>query len=400
MSLYKFKISDKAGKTSEILLEADSQADATRRLQRRGVIPLAFLGEGSLSASGKGGFGFGQRFDILDFTDRLVPLIEAEIPLERALGIVGEGMENKFTARIVADLRRGLHEGRKFSELIRDRGHLFPRIFASVVEAGEEAGALAKVMAELRRFLNDSREFRSFLISSAIYPLFVLTASMVMVVILLGVIVPRFATVLAGMGRELPLSTRMLLTLSNWFRDFWWCVPVLLATFIILALQVRKEGKVRAVYDKMILSVPLIGKMVLLSNLARMSRTMAILMRSGVHLLDTVWISIRIIENSTLSQSISGLAGELRQGQRLSHAFGHSHFIPQFMLRMLAVGEETGSVETMLERVADRYETDLKRMSKRILSLFEPMVIIALGLFVALVVLAMFTAIMDMQGGF
>jgi len=400
MALYKFKVSDPSGKMTEILVEGDSQADATRRLQRRGVLPLEFLGEGSLSASEQGAFGLRRRFDLIDFTDRLVPLIEANIPLERALAILGEGMDDSFTERIVSDLRRGLHEGRKLSALIHDRGRLFPRLYASVVEAGEEAGALPQVMGELRRFLNDSRELRSFVISASVYPLFILAASLVMLGVLLGVVVPRFATVLANTRDTMPTATRVLVQVSELSRSFWWTVPVGIVLFILLVVQVRREGKLRAVYDEVVLSLPLAGRMVLLSNLARMCRTMAILMRSGVHLLDVVSIANRVIQNSTLRQSISGLAGELRQGQRLSHALGHSRFVPPFMLRMLAVGEETGSVETMLERVADRYETDLRRTIKRLLSLLEPAIIICLGLFVGAVVLAMFMAIMDMQSGF
>jgi general secretion pathway protein F len=399
MSLYRFKTSDPSGHVGELLIEGDTQADATRRLQQRGVVPLEFLGEGSLSASGSGLAGLAQRFDIIDFTDRLVPLIEANIPLERALGILGDGTDSTLMSRVVADLRRGLHEGKKFSELIRDRGRLFPRLFASVVEAGEEAGALPAVMGELRRFLNDSREFQGYLVSALIYPLFVLSASLVVLTILMWVIVPRFAAVLASTGRPLPTSTRLLLDVSDLCRNFWWCVPAGLVVLVVLAVQLRKDGRVKGAYDDAILSVPLLGKMVLLTNLARMARTMAILMRSGVHLLDTVAIAGRVIQNTTLRQSIGGLAGELRQGQRLSHALSHSRFIPPFMLRMLAVGEETGAVETMLDRVADRYESDLKRLVRRTLSLFEPCVIIALGIMVGGVVLAMFFAIMDMEGG-
>ena len=400
MPLYKFKTSDAGGKVGELLIEGDSQADATRRLHRRGVIPLEFLGEGSLSSGRGRGFSLGSRFDVIDFTDRLVPLLEADIPLERALGILGEGLDKPFTARVVSDMRRGLHEGRKFSQLIRDRGHLFPRLYSSVVEAGEEAGALPQVMAELRRFLNESRELRSFVVSASIYPIVVLTVSLGMVGILLGVIVPRFAAVLKSAGRDdLPASTELLLNASYVVRDFWWAIPILLGILVLLIREFREDGRLRRVYDEFVLRVPVIRHMVLMSNLARMARTMAILMRSGVHLLQTVSIAARVLQNVTLRQSISGLAAELRQGQRLSHALGHSRFIPQYMLRMLAVGEETGAVEQMLDRVADGYETRLRRLIRRCLSLFEPAVIVLLGLVVAGIVVTMFLAIMDMQGG-
>ena len=400
MALYKFKVSDAAGKISDILVEGDSQEDATRRLQRRNVMPLAFLGEGALSSTGKGGFSFRRRFDIIDFTDRLVPLLEADIPLERALAIVGEGLEDTFSADVVQDLRRGLHEGRKFSDLIRDRGRLFPRLYASIVEAGEEAGALPQVMGELRRFLVEGRDLRAYIVSASVYPLFILAASFVMISILLTVVVPRFAQVLHSTGQDLPASTRLLVGTSTFMGSYWWVFPAAIVAVLFAAVQIRRGGRLQSTWDEFLLGLPVLGRMVLLSNLARMARTMAILMRSGVHLLDTVAIANRVVQNTPLNQSISGLAAELRQGRRLSHALSQSRFVPQFMLRMVAVGEETGSVDTMLDRVADRYEGDLRRMIKRTLSLFEPIVIIALGVLVAGIVLSMFLAIMEMQSGF
>ena len=397
MSLYRFKVSDGGGSVRELLIEGDSQADATRRIQRRGLLPLAYLGEGSGSGSGRQG-GWRQRFDVVDFTDRLVPLLEASIPLERALAIVGEGREESFSTQLVADLRRGLHEGRRFSDLIRDRGRLFPRLYASIVEAGEEAGALPLVMGQLRRFLVDSRELRSFIVSASIYPLFIMFAGTIMLGVVMGVIVPRFATVLASTGAALSTPTRILLGLSAVARGFWWVVPVLVLAAVVAGVQVARENSgLRAAYDRWVLGWPLTGKMVLYSNMARLARTMAILMRSGVHLLDTVSIASRVLQNQTLVQSLSGLSGELRQGQRLSDALGQSRYIPPLMLRMVAVGEETGAVDVMLERVAERYEADLKRLVKRLLSIFEPVTIICLGIVIGGVVTLMFLAIMNMQ---
>lgn len=396
MALYKYKVSDAAGKISELLIEGDSQADAARRIQRRGLMPLDFLGEGSKTQQGGGWFG--PKLNVVEFTERLVPLLQANITLERALGIVGDDNDNPVLAETVGDLRRGLHEGKKFSQLIRDRGRTFPQLYSGVVEAGEEAGALPQVMVELRRFLSESQELRSFIISSSVYPLFIAFTGVVMMVVVLGVIVPRFATALAGAGVE-SMATTILLGVSSFFRNYWWLSLVLLALVIYVVTQLRKEGSaLRIRYDHWILRVPLAGRLVLYANIARLCRTMAILMRSGVHLLNTVVIANRVVQNQAISQSIVGLSGELRQGQRLSAALSKSEYIPSLMLKMIAVGEETGSVETMLERVADRYEEDMKRLVKRLLSLFEPAIIICLGLGVGAVVLLMFMAMMDMQG--
>jgi type II secretory pathway component PulF len=361
------------------------------------LLPLAFLGEGGGASAGREG-GWRNRFDVVDFTDRLVPLLEANIPLERALAIVGEGGDDSFATQLVGDLRRGLHEGRRLSELIRDRGRLFPRLYASIVQAGEEAGALPQVMGQLRSFLVESRDLRAFIVSASIYPLFIIFAGTIMLGVVLGVIVPRFAGVLAATGAATALPTRILLGLSSLAKGFWWVIPVLLVAGVALLVQVRRESSAtRAAFDRWVLSAPLTGRLVLYSNLARLARTMSILMRSGVHLLDTVSIATRVVQNQTLAHSLAGLAGELRQGQRLSDAMAQSRHIPTMMLRMVAVGEETGAVDTMLERVAERYEAELKRLVKRLLSAFEPLVIIGLGLIVGGVVTLMFLAIMNMQ---
>jgi type II secretory pathway component PulF len=397
MGLYRFKVSDSAGAVRDLLIEGDSQADATRRVQRRGLLPLEFLGEGAGSSPGRDA-GFWNRFDVVDFTDRLVPLLEANIPLERALAILGESKDDPFGTQLAGDLRRGLHEGRRLSELIRDRGRLFPRLYASIVQAGEEAGALPQVMSQLRRFLVESRELRSFIVSASVYPLFIVFAGTLMLGVVLGVIVPKFASVLAATGATASTPTRILLGLSALAKGFWWVIPLLLAVVAVLAVQVARESSsVRAAFDRWVLGVPVASRLVLYANLARLSRTMATLMRSGVHLLDTVSIATRVVQNQTLAHSLGGLAAELRQGQRLSDALAQSRHIPAMMLRMVAVGEETGVVDAMLDRVADRYEADLRRLMKRLLSLFEPVVIICLGAIVGTVVMLMFLAIMNMQ---
>lgn len=395
MPLYKFKVSDQAGKVSELLIEGNSQAEAARRIQARRLMPLAFLGEGA-GAAGGGAF-FRAKLDVVDFTDRLVPLLEANIPLERALAILGDDQGNAAASRVIRDLRRGLHEGRKLSDLIRDQGGVFPSVYAGVVAAGEEAGALPQVMGQLRNFLTSAAELRSFIISSSIYPGFIAASGAAMLAFVLGVIVPKFAGALAGAGIR-SAATDFLMSLSLGVRQWWWMVIPLLGLLALFLHGMRRENSaVRRRWDSVVLHLPVFRKLVLYSNVARFARTMSILMRSGVHLLNTVSIANKVIQNSVMRASLDEVAGELRQGQKISNALGKSSYIPSMMLRMVAVGEETGNVEGMLDRVADRYEGDLRRTIKRLLSLFEPLIIIVLGLGIGLVVLMMFTAIMDMQ---
>ena len=395
MPLFRYKVSDADGTVSVQQFEGDSQQDAARRIQRRGLIPLEYLGDAQ--SEGASGRLMQKKFNVVEFTDRLVPLLEANIPLERSLGIIGDDQDNKSMSTVATELRRGLHEGRKLSDLIRERGTLFPQIYAGVVEAGEEAGALPQVMGQLRQFLTSSAELRSFIISSSIYPAFIACSGVAMLGVVLGVIVPKFAKSLAGAGVK-SQATEIMVWLSETVHDYWWVSLILIGVVIWIAHQVRKpEGAMRRGWDALVLRIPVLKRLSLYSNLSRFARTMAILMRSGVHLLSTVSIANRVIQNLQIRASLDAVAGELRQGQKISGALGHSRFIPSLMLRMIAVGEETGNVEGMLDRVADRYEEDLRSTIKRLLSLFEPVIIILLGLGIGFVVLLMFMAIMDMQ---
>lgn len=402
MPLYKFKVADPSGRVSEILVEGDNQAGATRRVQARNLIPIDFLGQSDSAGGGSAGgnWGFGKRFNVLAFTDRLVPLLNAEIPLERALHIVEETAESPQEREVTASFRRGLHEGRRFSQLIRDRGRMFPRMYASIVEAGEESGALPKVLGQLHAYLKMTEEMKAFVISSSIYPMFVVIVCVAVVSILLAWVVPKFGGIIASTGRDPTWSTEMLLAASNTFRGYWWLLPLGLALALTFVAAAQRDGKIRDWCDEMILKLPLLNQLVIYSNIGRLIRTMAILMRSGVHILDTVTISARVLTNQVLRNSISGLAAELRRGEKLSSALARNHYIPTLVVRMLAVGEETGAPHEMLERVADRYDNDLRTTVKRALAWFEPLTILILGGVVGAIVVVLFMTIIDMQKGF
>ena len=394
MPLFRFKAADKSGSVIETVIEGESQNDAVRRLRMRSLTPIDFLGEGESEKSSKGIFR-GGGFKVVDFTERLVPLLEAGIPLEKSLAIIEETMERQQDANFIRDMRQGLHEGRKFSQLIRDRGNMFPRLYANVVEVGEEAGALPLVLKQLQTYLAERKEMRSYVVSASIYPMAIAFVCFGVVMFLLGFIVPKFGKILAKGKKEPAAVTQFLLDLSWMVQNYWYVIILAVATIIFIPIYLSRNETYREHFDSFLLKIPLLGKIIVTSNVSTLVKTLSVMLKSGVHLLQAVQISARVIPNSVVRNSISTVASRLRQGEKLSHALSQSEYLPKLVIKMLAVGEETGNVEDMMERVGSRYDSDLKAKIKNLLNLFEPAVIVCLGGIIAFIVVTMFLAISD-----
>ncbi len=394
MPLFKFQVSDEKGKTKELIIDGDSEENAIARIRQRGYLPMQSFGEVSSTGSH---WRFRSSFNVYTFTNRLLPLLEAHVTLERALGIIAGSTTKAQEREIIVSLRQGLHEGKKFSELIRDQGTRFPRIYANLIEAGEESGCLPAVVGNLQRFLSESKEQKDFLITSSIYPAVILTITLLVLALVFGVFIPRFAQIFVDMGKELPLPTQILLTFSRIVNVLWplWLLLALLVVWFIV--RVRQGGREREWYDSKILKVPVLGRLLITIEMERFCRTLAILTGNSVHLLKSVQISLKTLQNRTVAQSFDRIVPELRGGTKLSDALAQSPFMSMDVIQMLRVGEESGAVAAMLAKVSDELEKSIKVEIKRLLALFEPVVIVLLALVILVVVVSIFLAIIEMN---
>lgn len=401
MPQFKYKAVDRNGKVNDsFVVEAPTQADSVARLRQKGYTPIKFIGQvGGEGAENGGGGSLFQRkaLDAWDFTNRLVPLLNAHVPIERALGIIEEGMENERSRSTVAEIRRGLHEGKRFSALIRERGNSFPGMYANMVEAGEESGALNNVMKELQKFLNEARDMKEFLITSSIYPCIILSVTSIVIILLFTFFIPKFAKIFADIGRRMPLPTQIMMDISYLLTHYWWAWLMLVAGMVILIAQIRRGGKLKEIYDQYVLKMPILGNLILYIEITRFVRTLAVLIQNHVHLLDTLRIAVKVIQNTEINRSLEGISGELRGGKKLSDALAKSGFIPKTVLRMLSIGEETGNMGDMLDKVAEQYEEQVRQQIKRLLAMFEPAIILVLAFVVMGVVLSVFMAILEMN---
>ena len=402
MALYKYLASSPGEPPREVLIEADTEKESLDKLRRRGMVPVRSFGE----AREKHGGGFSlsrKKIDVFDFTRQLSPLLNAYIPLERALSIIAEGAVEPDQKEFVNSMRQGLHEGKKFSELVRSHGSLFPTYYANLIESGEETGCLPEVVNELHKFMGESKELKDFIISSSVYPLSILVIVLGVTVLLFTVFVPKFAKIFYDMGRELPGAMNALVAFGDFAKWAWWMIPLGLYLAYTVCKQIYGEAEMKRKISGFIIKLPLLGGILVDLEMCKYLRTLAILIANHVEIIRTVKIAGRIISNPVVSAEFDGIDRKLKGGEKLSAALSNNQYIPAGTVPMLRVGEESGTVGEMLGNISGNLEADTRLRIKRLLSLFEPAVIVFLAVIVLVVVVAIFVAMMEInsisQGG-
>ena len=402
MSVYRYIAVAPGAAPGEVLIEADNEKEALNKLRSRQLRPIRYCGE--VDEEGNRAFSLHRKkINTFEFTRQLSPLLDSFIPLERALGIIADSTAEKDQRDFVNSLRQGLHEGKKFSELVRQHGKLFPGYYANLIESGEETGCLPDVVRELHKFMGESKELKDFVVSSSIYPLAILTVTLIVTVLLFTVFVPRFSKIFLDMGRDLPPTMQMLTGVSTFFAWAWWLIPLALVLLFFALRAMLGENELRWRWSKFVLKLPLLGRVMVDLEMCKYIRTLAILISNHVEIIRTVRISGRIISNPVIARAFDGIDRKLKSGDKLSGAFRDNPFLPASLTPMLRVGEESGTVGEMLVKIAENLENDTRLKIKRLLSLFEPAVIVFLAGVVLVVVVSIFIAMMEInsisQGG-
>ena len=399
MSYFRFQV-QKETNVSDIEQEARNQAEAMIILQRKGFLILKYIGEYSLpnkeNQSFKTFFDNG-KFNAYDFIEQLAPLMAARLPLERALGVIEEGVEKTSAFRVIHTLRIGLHEGKKFADLIRMQGNYFPPIFSAMIETGQETGSLPEVTKELQRFMKESKELRDFIITSSIYPAIIILISGIMVILLFTVFIPRFSKIFKTAGKALPWLTQLMLDISEVMKSTWWFWPILVIILIFLYKKSKEDSKFKQYRDHLMLRIPLLGSIIKEIQVCRFIRTLAIMNKNNVPILRSIQISSKILENSVIAESFSTTSSDLRSGNKLSDTLGKSPYMPRGAASMLRISEESGNIAEMLQDISDMSENRVRTKIKRFLAILEPAIIIILAVIVAIVILSIFMAIMEMN---
>jgi len=383
------------GKVRSGSLTGESDKLIARELRKQGLTPI-YVGiapKGTSFELKLPSFGKSKRRDVLFFTQELSTLLNAGVPLDRALSIAGELTEHPAFRFIILDILRVLKGGRSLADSLATHPEYFADLYVNMVRAGEASGALATIFERLAEFERSRDDLRNFIVSSMIYPALLAGVGLVSVIILLTFVVPNFATIFSDPRIKIPVPTQIMLTASNILKGYWWVALGTLATAIIGWKAYTNTTAGRIWWDGARLRLPLLGDALLKAETARFARAMATLVANTVPLVQSIGIAAATLTNRTVSSALVGVAQGVKRGEGIATPMRKAGVFPPLASHLLTVGEETGRLDKMFARMADIYETDTRAAIKRFTSIFEPVVILVMGVMVGALILSMLLAI-------
>src|SRR5664279_253508 len=382
------------GKVRTGSLTGDNEKAIARELRKQGLTPIYVgVAPGKASLEFKlPSFGKGRR-DVLFFTQELSTLLNATVPLDRALSITAELTEHASFRFIVLDILRVLKGGRSLADSLGTHPQYFSDLYTSMVRAGEASGSLAVIFERLSEFERTRDELRNYIISSMIYPALLASVGLASILILLNFVVPRFATIFEGTTMKIPLPTQIMMTASTIVRTYWWFGLSAVVALVVLWRVYTGTVKGRLWWDGARLKLPLLGDTLLKAETARFARAMGTLVGNSVPLVQSLGIAAATLNNKTISGALAGVALGVKRGEGIAGPMRKAGVFPPLAAHLLTVGEETGRLDQMFSRMAEIYETDTRAAIKRFTAIFEPVVILVMGVLIGALILSMLLAI-------
>lgn len=405
MPIFEYIGIDSKGKKVAGNLDSENERAARLRLRRMGIFPTSIGVEGEAKEK----VSLNMRIDISKYfkrisiadvalmTRQLATLVEAKIPLVDSLTALVDQIENPKLRSIISRIRERVTEGGKLSDALKAHPKVFSQLYINMVNAGEDSGALDVVLLRLADFTEGQSRLRSKIIGAMIYPAIMSIVGVGLLVTLLTYVVPKVTGIFDDIGATLPLPTRILLAVSNTLSDYWYLFILLILIVLFSIRKILKTPSGRSWWDRKVLRLPLFGRLGRMVIVSRFSRTMATLLSSGVPLLVSMDIVRNIITNTRLRAVIETTRDNVREGQSMADPLRRSGEFPPLVTHMIAIGERTGELEPMLERIADTYDNEVDNTVAALTTLLEPVMILVMAVIVVFVVMSILLPIMQMN---
>ena len=383
------------GKVRTGTLSADNDKSVIAELRRQGLIPV-HVGSEQKKAGFKLNlptFNAGKRKDVLFFTQEMSTLLNAGVPVDRALSITAELTTRAGFKSVVTDVMRLLKSGKTLADSLAAYPAYFSELYGNMVRAGEASGSLSPIFERLAEFERTRDELRGYIISSLVYPGLLTVVGIGSIFVLLNFVVPRFALIFSDPRMKVPTPTLLMLEASKIVQEYWLPAAVVLALAIGGFEAYIQTLAGRLWWDTTRLKIPLLGDALRKAETARFARAMATLVSSSVPLVQSIGISRGILNNRRISGSLEQVAQGVKRGEGIAGPLQKAGQFPPLAGHLLTVGEETGSLDAMFNRMADIYENETRTSIRRFTSLFEPLIILVMGLIVGTLILSLLLAI-------
>lgn len=403
MAFFQYRAADQAGKVVEGMMEADAERSVVLRLREMGCVPLriALPSDRTIGASRRQQPLFSKRKvnqqQLLQFTRELGALLAAGLPLDRSLSILGGLVEGGELSKVVRSLVEAVRAGKSLAVSMGEHPEVFPKIYVNMIRAGEAGGILEGVLRYLTEYMESTLALKEEIKSALIYPMILAGAAGMSLIVLFVFVIPKFAAIFRDNDKALPAITRIVLGFSQFLAEYGWITLLVVCVAVIGAVFYVKSPEGRGEWDRVSLRSWLIGDLLRKFETARFSRTLAALLKGGVPLLEALGTVQGVIGNRLLARAISQVQLRVREGRGMARPLSESGMFPPLALNMIAVGEETGKLESMLTEVANYYDQEVKRSTKRLTALLEPALILAMGLIIGIVVISMLLAIFSIN---
>jgi general secretion pathway protein F len=405
MPVYQYKGLRTDGKQTVGIVDAESVRSARLKLRKDGLYPTeiaetqssarlktqqqpAGLGKPSVELSGQ---------ELALFTRQLGTLLVAGLPLVDALGVLVDQMEKKVQRSWVADVREQIREGHPLSQAFEQTGANVPEVYIHMVRAGEASGALDAILLQLADFLDAQLALKQRITNAALYPALMLAVAVTVLFFLMTFVVPKITGVFADMHQALPLPTHILMVVSRFCAETWWLWLIGAGLAIAGVRRSLQTPHGRKVFDRLLLRTPGIGHVVRLVAISRLTGTLATMLHNGVHLLEALEVAKRVMRNSVLEEAVEIARQNIREGDSIAEPLKRSGEFPALVTHMIAVGEKSGELEEMLRRVTHIYTREVERLTTRVTALLEPLMILAMGVVVFAIVVAILLPIFEMS---
>jgi type II secretory pathway component PulF len=400
MAIYKYRAKKGPQDIIEATIEAHSEKEAVEKVSAMGYIPVhieeytqAPLSEGA-SSDGRTG-GRIKSGEITVFSRELATLLKAGVPILNAINIIQEQSENPRLRNILKNIHNALKDGATFSSVLAQYPDVFSPLYIALILTGEDSGALSEALLRIADYRRKQEEILSRFRMALAYPVLMAVVGLATVIFMLTFVMPRLMHIFVNMGQDLPVPTRILISTSHGLRQWWlWVILVLI---ILLIRRQSKTEPAKLFLSHLKIHLPLFGKIMLKAELGRFSRTLEILIKSGIPILKSIEAAIPVVNNEIIKERLKTSYQELEQGGSFGRSLKNSKLFPLFISNLIIVGEASGKLADALSEVATSYERDTDEAIKIMTNLLEPLMILVIGLVVGFIVVAMLLPLFEIN---